>query len=1119
MKRKILSILAALSLGGPSGIVARADEGTSRDESTRNALTAVRVVREATETLVRIEGSRTPVFSVYTLAEPHRLVVDLAQGEVDKLETPMEVDDGVISKIVAAQYGEGARAVGRIIIGFSRRVPYDVKADGNTLVVRIAAVGKERPSEATLRAKDKALEERQQQLRERQQQLQAKDAELIKLREALTARADAAAEAEKRAREELAAREAAAAKIQDKDGEVAKLRQELEARAKEAIETKAAVADVEKVKSDEQARRRELERKLAEAQAQSAALREKVAGSEELQRALEASRAEMAKAAKELAALRGEVGQRAEAETRARAEAAEVARELQKAKNRAANLKEALSKSQSQAEAVERAKADAQDASKEASALKEKLQAAEAAAQKARDEAQRAVAEEKSARAEDVQRLEAASKAFAQRVEAAETRVRELAALEKRLVAHQGGEAAARELLSHKENEIASMRKKLEAAERVAKATADELDRARKREAEQLRAAENAHAVAHGATAKARETLAGAPVEAPAGAGGARVTLAKGEILESSKPIVIRNVDFKGKEGNSRVVLRVEGEPHYVVTRGERRLVLDLPGARLPQHLRRRLDVSEFGGPVRMVSAYEATNPVQATRVMVDLHGPASYEVTRNGQDLELEVKGAGNAAVAPTPRARPVLVAQAAGAPKDEVPDVLEDKKVAAPAKRAKAKKASYRGRRINLDLQDADIHTVLKLISEVIRLNFVVSDDVKGKVSMTLRDVPWDQALEIILKSKDLGYAREGNIIRVAQEKVFRAEAEEEAKREVVVKETQPVLLKIIAVNYAKADELLPRIKDVLSEKGAVSADKRTNQLIVRDVMQRLKAAERLVKKLDTQTPQVLIEARIVEANTIFTREIGIQWGGNFEMSPANGNPTGLSFPSTIGIGGGSILGFGSAQGILNPQAPNFGVNLPATTGLNQGGALGFTFGSLGGTINLNLRLSAAEETGQAKIISAPKITTLDNQKATIQQGVSIPISQASAIGINTIFVDANLTLTVTPHVTQDGSVIMDIIATKNEPDFQRTGGLGDPTIVRKEARTSVLIKDGDTTVIGGIYTRNQSTNQRGVPFLSSIPILGWLFKKSLRQDNRTELLIFITPRIVNRPDSIGS
>ena len=1276
MKRKILSILAALSLGSP-GAVARADDTAGATQSQRNTLGAVRVVREATETLVRIEGTRVPVFSVYTLQDPLRLVVDVSQGDVDRLETPIDVDDGVLTKVIAAQYGEGKRAVGRVIIGFSRRIPYDVKAEGNAVVVRVAAVGKERPSEAALRERDRRIEHQEAELKKARGELEArssdaarlkeKDEELGKLRDALEARAKAAAEAEKRAREELAARESASVLVQEKDGEVARLRAEkegevtrlraekegevtrlraetegevtrlraeraekegevtrlraekegevtrlraekegevtrlraeraekegevtrlraeraekegevtrlradkegevtrlraeraekegevarlraekegavtrlraekegevarlraekegeltrlraeLEARVKEAADTKAQAADAEKARQDELGRRQVLEQKLSAAEEQVTSLREKAQGSVGLTAALEKARAEVSSAAKVLSELRSQVASRADAETRARAEAADAASALQKAQGEMSTLRQELSRSESAA--VERAKTEAQEATRAVESLRRESTASAEAARKAREESAAAVSEQKDAREREVKRLEGESRKLVERLFGAESRVKELEALRSRLEA-QGSEAAAKEMLTHKTAEIEALRKRLQAAEGVAKATATELDRVRREEEVRVQKAEAARLVAEGEASKAREALEAGKTADYRKNAEARVALA-GVAEAAKRAVVIRDVDFKAKEGHHRVVLRVDGDPSYVVTRkGDKQLVLDLPGARLPSHLRRKLDVSEFGGPVSVVSAYESQNPVQATRVMVELRGPASYEVTRAGQNLELEVKGEGLAAAPP----KRLLLAQA-GAPKDEVPEVLEEKKTQPKLrKRAKAKAPSYKGRRINLDLQDADIHVVLKLISEVIRLNFVVSDDVRGKVSMTLRDVPWDQALDIILKAKQLGYVREGNIVRVALEKVLRTEAEDEAKREVVVKESQPILLKIIPVNYAKAVDLLPRVKDVLSDKGAVSADVRTNQLIVRDIQQRIRASERLVKKLDTQTPQVLIEARIVEANTVFSREIGIQWGGNFEASPANGNPTGLVFPSTFGIGGGSPLGQTTAQGTLNPNSPNFGVNLPAAAGLNQGGAIGMTFGSIGGSLNLNLRLSAAEENGQAKIISAPKITTLDNQRATIQQGVSIPIAQSSALGSNTVFVDANLTLTVTPHVTLDGSVMMDIVATKNEPDFQRTGGLGDPTIIRKEARTSVLIKDGDTTVIGGIYTRNQSTNYRGVPLLSQIPILGWLFKKNLKQDNRTELLIFITPRIVNRPDSIGT
>jgi type IV pilus assembly protein PilQ len=302
--------------------------------------------------------------------------------------------------------------------------------------------------------------------------------------------------------------------------------------------------------------------------------------------------------------------------------------------------------------------------------------------------------------------------------------------------------------------------------------------------------------------------------------------------------------------------------------------------------------------------------------------------------------------------------------------------------------------------------------------------------------------------------------------------------------------------------------RVKDVLSERGSVTVDTRTNVLIVKDVRSNTEKARALVRSLDTQTPQVLIESRIVEANTTFSRQLGVQWGGSALAAAAAGNATGLIFPNSVGVFGGSP---GSAQGL--PANPNFAVNLPASVGEGSGGALGFVFGSAGGALQLNLRLSAAENEGTVKTISAPKVTTLDNNTARISQGVSIPFSQTSAQGVNTTFVEARLSLEVTPHITQDGSILMSINASNNQPDPASTGANGQPAIQRKEANTQVLVKDGDTTVIGGIYVRRGSTSTARVPFLSSIPVLGLLFKNHTERDDRQELLIFITPRILNR------
>ncbi|MES1209796.1 MAG: type IV pilus secretin PilQ, partial [Pseudomonadota bacterium] len=266
-----------------------------------------------------------------------------------------------------------------------------------------------------------------------------------------------------------------------------------------------------------------------------------------------------------------------------------------------------------------------------------------------------------------------------------------------------------------------------------------------------------------------------------------------------------------------------------------------------------------------------------------------------------------------------------------------------------------------------------------------------------------------------------------------------------------------------------------------------------------------------------QVVIEARIVEARSTFIRQLGVQWGGTAFRDAAHGNPTGLVFPSDVGFGGGSNDAITPRSGLVNlasPTAsPDFAVNLPATVGTGSGGALGLMLGSVGGAFNLSLRLSAMEDTGQIRILSSPRISTMDNVEASIEQGVSIPIAIVSAQGIQTIFVDAKLNLTVKPHVTNEGTIIMNVEVSRNEPDFVNTGARGDPTILKKQAKTVMLVRDGDTAVIGGIYQRNSGLNYAKVPFFADLPIIGYFFRNRRENDDRTEFLVFITPRISNR------
>lgn len=433
------------------------------------------------------------------------------------------------------------------------------------------------------------------------------------------------------------------------------------------------------------------------------------------------------------------------------------------------------------------------------------------------------------------------------------------------------------------------------------------------------------------------------------------------------------------------------------------------------------------------------------------------------------------------------------------------------------------YSGRRIDLDFKDADIHNILRLLAEVGGVNVVTSDDVSGTVTIRMRNVPWDQALDVILQAKGLGMVRRGNLIRVAPLEQLEKEREAAIARQKQNEQLAPLETRLVPVSYATASGLQPRITELLSPRGSVSVDERTNVLIVRDIVENLDDAEELVRTLDTQTPQVLVEARIVEATSSYVRDVGIQWGGNVNFGSAFGNPTGLQFPSSIGVVGGNdqqdtpFGGLGPfGQGTEPPG--NFAVNLPAITGTRSGGALGLTFGSLNGAINLNVRLSAAESTGTVRIVSAPRILTLDNEEATISQGTLIPYSQVSAQGVQTAFQEAVLELKVRPHVTSDGAVSMHVKIKRDEPDFTNQSVRGDPTILKRSAETDLLLQDGDTAVIGGIYTRNTGRNLDAVPFFADIPILGVLFQRRRVQDDRNELLIFLTPRIVNRAAALG-
>jgi type IV pilus assembly protein PilQ len=432
------------------------------------------------------------------------------------------------------------------------------------------------------------------------------------------------------------------------------------------------------------------------------------------------------------------------------------------------------------------------------------------------------------------------------------------------------------------------------------------------------------------------------------------------------------------------------------------------------------------------------------------------------------------------------------------------------------------YTGRRIDLDLKDADIHNVLRLLADVGRVNVVTSDNVTGSVTIRMRNVPWDQALDVVLQSKNLGMVRQGNLLRVAPLADLEKEREMAIARRKQELELAPIETRLVPVSYATANEIQVRAREMLSPRGSIAVDDRTNVLIVRDVAATLNQIEELVRSLDTQTPQVLVEARIVEATSRYLRDVGIQWGGDATFSPATGNPTGLAFPSAVGVAGGATDTQTPTGGLSafdrTVANPNFAVNLPAATGTGVGGALGLTLGSINNAINLGVRLSAAESSGMLRIISSPRILTMDNKDARISQGTLIPFSQVSAQGVQTTFQEAKLQLLVRPHVTAEGSVAMHVKVNRDEPDFNQTSARGDPTILKREAETDLLIMDGHTAVIGGIFTRNTGRNLDQVPFFGDIPLIGLLFQRRRASDTRGELVIFLTPRIVNRAEALG-
>ena len=699
----------------------------------------------------------------------------------------------------------------------------------------------------------------------------------------------------------------------------------------------------------------------------------------------------------------------------------------------------------------------------------------------------------------------------------------------------------ARKELATAKATIGELQQKNRAAENKVTALANELTSARagSKNASQL---EKRLAAARAAQVAAEQALAierarrAAKVEKPA--------VAAAPVKRAAKVARVTNVAFREKANVSRIEIELDKKAKYeVIEKNDRRIVLELDRAHVPRLLERRLDTSDFYGPIKMISTFNDPSDTSKVRVVVDLNDAVRNSLSRDGKNLVwsfyngqsvnsasrvaksepqrpgIDLNGKDGTRVRYEPTA---VGGTRTGAPPiggsgigTSLPGGGTDFGVLNPLSRKRRSGRRYKGPKINLTIKDADIKQVLTFLAREGGVNIIASENVSGNVTVHLKEVPWDLALDMILKAKGLDYVVQDGVYRVAPVAVIAKEFEQALEKRKQMTELKQLVVKLVTVNYAKADQLQLRVKSILSQKGSVSVDQRTNTLIIKDIEEHVIAAEDLVRRLDTQTPQVLIEARIVEASSNFSEDVGIQWGGNYTSAPAFGNESGLLFPGVIGIAGAADDGNSPVGGLLNPT-PNFAVNLPAAVGAGSGGGIGLTLGTVSGSGNISLRLSAAEERGTVKIISSPRIATLDNTSATISQGISIPISVVSSLGVNTQFFNAELSLTVLPHVTQDGNVNLKIDISKNEPNFSQTGANGNPTIERKEAHTQLLVRDGDTAVIGGIYTRNTARSFKKVPVLGDIPFLGWLFKSRVESDKRTELILFITPRIINRAAS---
>jgi type IV pilus assembly protein PilQ len=551
-------------------------------------------------------------------------------------------------------------------------------------------------------------------------------------------------------------------------------------------------------------------------------------------------------------------------------------------------------------------------------------------------------------------------------------------------------------------------------------------------------------------------------------------------------------VDFRlGKAGGGRIVVNLSevGTPVDVRKEGSN-VVLNFSNTQLPDSLMKRLDVTDFATPVQTIDVMRVGRD---SRILITARGAYDELAYQSDQVFTVEIQ--------------PVVKTAAA-----------EKATLFSPDKQ-------YSGERLTLNFQDIETRAVLQLLADVSGRNIVVSDTVSGNVTLRLQNVPWDQALDIVLATKGLDKRQNGNVMIVApaEEISAREKADLEARKE--IKELEPLVSEFLQVNYAKAEDLADLIRGksqntLLSDRGSVALDERTNTLLVQDTADRINDIRRLVTTLDIPVRQVLIESRIVVVRDDFSRDLGVRWGftavddTSDGLIAVSGSAQGTSTIVDSGID--NINNTGSAFPVQLPALDDrFNVNLPVA---NPAGRLAVAL--LDDDFLVDLELSALQAEGRGEVISSPRVITANQKEAFIKQGVEIPYQESSSSGATTTqFKEAVLSLTVTPQITPDDRIIMDLLVTKDSVGEVITNERGGqvPSIDTRSVETQVLVNNGQTVVLGGIYETEQSEDYRKVPFLGDIPLVGYLFRSTTRVSNKSELLIFVTPKILKEGSSI--